>query len=118
MEITAKRDGTTLVASLNGRIEGGSSAAGLHEDLKQAVGPEDQALVLDCADLSYISSAGLRIVAITINEARARGMGLAACAMIPPVKSVFEISGFNQLIDLHDTLDGALAAMRNRKEPA
>ena len=108
--LSTEREGQTIIVSVKGRIEGGSSATQFQEELQQAIGQDDRGMVLDCQELAYISSAGLRAIAIVINRVQDAGIRLEACRMNPPVRKVFEISGFDQLIGVHETREEACRA--------
>ena len=108
MEINTERMGDTVVARISGRLEGGPSALDLQEKLSAATAPGDRAMVMDCSDIAYISSSGLRVFVIVTQENEAAGIRTAACNMILPIRNVFEISGMDQIITVADTLEEAL----------
>lgn len=68
-------------------------------------------LVIDCSQLSYISSAGLRTFLVAARSAKTRGVTLVACGLIPAVKEVFDLSGFSKLITLSANIDEAQARL-------
>ena len=107
MDVTLRREDTTLIAHLRGRIEGLPAASSLQVSLEEAFEPTDKALILDFENLSYISSAGLRIVAIMINRTRMARMKFVLCCLIGPTQEIINISGFNQLVTVAETLDDA-----------
>ena len=57
-------------------------------------------LIIDCARLSYISSAGLGVFMSFIEEIREGGGDIKICGATPKVLQVFEILGFPALFDL------------------
>lgn len=109
MDIITEREGNALIAKLNGRIDG-SNAVEFEEAMKTMLKEETNFLILDLEKVSYISSIGLRIIAITINSTNDSGTRMAVCAMPTKVKDVFFMSGFNQLVPVHDTQAQAKAA--------
>ena len=112
MEVNTEREGDTIIASLSGRVEGGTSATQFQEDLQAIAAQAPPAVVLDCRELAYISSSGLRAIAILLNETEGNGGRLEACEMTLPVRKVFEMSGFDQLSGVHETLEEACRAAR------
>ena len=100
---------TVLVAS--GRLDF-SAAAGFQSQLEQlgAAGGSQAALIIDCAGLEYVSSAGLRVFLLAARNAQRTGRYFAACALQHAVREVFELSGFSRLIPLHADRTAALAA--------
>ena len=110
MSFTIRRDEGTLIAKLDGRLEGRSSLS-LQKTLEEEIKPTDKALILNMENLSYISSSGLRVVAIMFNRSKATGMRLAICSMSDSITKVFTISGFHMLIPVFDTQEEARASV-------
>lgn len=54
-------------------------------------------VVIDCAELDYISSSGLRILLNVYKHTRANGHTATLKGMIDEVEEVFRLSGFLQL---------------------
>ena len=107
MEVTTHREGETLIARPHGRIDGLADATSLQKILEGAIESSDQALILDFENVSYISSAGLRTVAIMINRTRAADMGFVLCSLSGSIRDLFATSGFDKLVQVAGTLDDA-----------
>jgi anti-sigma B factor antagonist len=65
-------------------------------------------LVVDGAQLRYISSAGLGVFMTFIEEIRERGGDLKICALVPKVRQVFEILGFQAIYDMVESRQAAV----------
>ncbi len=65
-------------------------------------------LVVECARLSYISSAGLGVFMSFIEEIRAAGGDIKICGLAPKVFQVFDILGFSALFDIVPDLPAAV----------
>ena len=63
MEVATLREWETLIAMPMGKIDG-SNADDFLKALEDAIESTDQALILDMENVTYIGSAGLRIVGI------------------------------------------------------
>jgi len=107
MELTAERSGATLIAKTDGRVDG-TNATEFQDALKGAVDPADKAVILDFEDLTYISSAGLRVILLTAKDMRTANVKFAVCSLSQSVRDVFTISGFDQIIDIHPDKQTAL----------
>lgn len=112
MDINTERRGGIIIARISGRIEGGPVAEELQERLNGTADPGDRSLVLDCREIAYISSAGLRAFMIVMRQKQAAGVRMIACGMSLPVRTVFEVSGIDQLIPVMNTLEEALEEVR------
>ncbi len=64
-------------------------------------------LIVDCARLSYISSAGLGVFMSFLEEIREAGGDIKICGPSPKVLQVFEILGFPALFDILPDLPSA-----------
>jgi anti-sigma B factor antagonist len=86
------RDG---VVRLVGRLDA-EAAEGARADLRHLGGP----LVLDCADLEYISSAGLGVIVELFKRVKAAGQDFHVTRTRPNVKNVFTYAGFDRLFPI------------------
>jgi anti-sigma B factor antagonist len=100
------RDGA-LVISASGRLD--SSTAGALEAVLPARTREQKVVILDLAEVPYVSSAGLRVLLIGAKAARAAGNGLFITGLSPAVLEVFDISGFSKIFAIESDVDAALA---------
>ncbi len=110
MAISAAREGGTIIAKADGRIDG-SNASDFQADLHANIEDEDKALVLDFEGVSYISSAGLRVLLLTAKKIEGNGGKMALCSLSEPIREVFRISGFDNIIPIHDSQAEAVAAI-------
>ena len=110
MEIQTERNSGTLIAKAEGRIDG-VNARDFEEALKAAISADDNTVVMDLQGLSYISSAGLRVILLIAKTLRKRNAELMLCSLSDPIREVFEISGFDKIIPVHASREQALAAI-------
>ncbi len=97
MEIVRNDTEKTVELKLCGRLDTNTAAA-LEAEI--AAVPEDcEALVLDMAELSYISSAGLRVLLLTQKSMRERG-SLIVRNVCEDVMDIFEITGFSEILTI------------------
>jgi serine/threonine-protein kinase RsbW len=103
--------GTTTLVIPEGRLDFGASP-GFQRHLEARLteaSPAPQALIIDCSALDYVSSAGLRVFLLAARAAQRAGIPFALCALKPPVREVFELSGFSRIISVHADRAGALS---------
>ena len=110
MRLEEETAGSVTVVEIAGRLDG-FSAPDLESRVKEIIERGDVQLLLDCEKMEYISSAGLRAVIVGAKGCQQRNGKLALCSLQPECKSVFEVSGFMQILDCYDTRDSALAAV-------
>ena len=110
LDIGVLHEGSAVVLSLRGRLDG-SNAPALIARMSGALEDGVGDLVLDCAGMSYISSAGLRVLLVGAKTCRQEGGRFALAALAPQCRSVLEMSGFLSVIEHHETCEAALAAL-------
>jgi anti-anti-sigma factor len=110
MGVKTERQGDTLIAKTDGRVDS-ANAREFQTALEAAIGASDRAVILDMEDLSYISSAGLRVILLIAKTLRKRNAELMLCSLSDPIREVFEISGFDKIIPVHASREQALAAI-------
>lgn len=101
------QDGASVFV-LIGRIDT-QGARELDDTLLAAVAQGEHKIVLDMAEVPYISSAGLRTLADVVTRNRENGGDLKLVALSPKVLRVLRIIGFDRFFVLYDTVDEAVA---------
>lgn len=97
MTINKIQNGTSLTVALEGRLDTTTSPeldAVLNESL-----PGVTELILDFANLSYISSAGLRVLLIAQKTMSAQG-SMKVCNVNDVIMEIFELTGFSGIITI------------------
>ena len=110
MKISTDRDNGALIATVEGRVDS-SNALEFHEALEAAISPEDERMVLDCAGISYVSSAGLRVVLLLAKTLQKQNAKMGVCSLSDSIREIFEISGFDRIIPVFVSKADALAKL-------
>ena len=116
MYLETIRDGTNVVLMAKGRIDS-NNASEFQEAVSSAIAKSDRTVVIDCQDLTFISSAGLRVVLLVFKEMRMRGARVARCSLSSDVQQIFIISGFHKIIPIHSSQAEALQPVDEGKAP-
>jgi anti-sigma B factor antagonist len=69
----------------------------------------EKRVVLDLTECQFIDSSGLRTLLGARSAAQSAGGSLALVVADPGLLRVFEVVGLGDVLDIHDTLDRALA---------
>jgi anti-sigma B factor antagonist len=109
MQIKEETRGEVVVVAASGRLD--SNSAGVLEAVLPVRVQAHDKVVLDLADVPYVSSAGLRVMLIGAKAARAKGHKLVLSGLAPTVREVFDISGFTSIFAIEADVDSALASM-------
>ncbi len=109
MEINEITQGTVTVLALSGHLD--SNTSKLLEDVLPERIQNMPGVVLDLADLQYVSSAGLRVMLKGAKIARGAGRRLALASLLPEVAEVFQVSGFSAIFQIYENRAAALTAL-------
>ena len=109
MDIRDEMHGNVCVAIARGRLDASASAA-FAERMEKLVATSPRLLV-DFAEVDFVSSAGLRAILATTKKTKALGGVFALCAVQRPVLEVLDITGFTPMIEIHADQSSALAAL-------
>ena len=108
--IEDKRD-SVVIFGLQGRMDSSTSRI-VEEKMLSLIDRGESHLVVDCTDLEYISSAGLRVFLMTAKRlTQARGK-LVLSTMKEDVKQVFDLTGFSSIFQICPSREEAINSHR------
>ena len=108
IEETIQKDVSSI--KLKGRFDANTSDA-VEKFIRERIEKGRSQFVLNMENVSFISSAGLRVVIIIARELRNEHQGDLHMAMLQPsVNRVFEISGLNNILKMFDDEEAATEA--------
>lgn len=107
VQIHTAKEGKATVIQLQGKVDA-TSAPSVEQALLGVIEQGEKKLVIDCASLDFISSAGLRSLLLAVKKMKASGGSIALAALQPHVKEVFDISGFSSLFVIHGSKADAI----------
>lgn len=71
-------------------------------------------IVVDFQELDYISSAGMGVFMMFIEDVRSKNGDIKLAGMQPKVYSVFDLLGFPMLFDIVDSIEDAVSKFDNK----
>ena len=107
MQISVRNEDGGMVVTVAGRLDT-STAGELEEWGEETLVPPVRDLVMDCAQMEYISSAGLRVLLNFSKKLVAASRTFSLCNVQEHVAELLEISGFDTFIPIHDSVEKAL----------
>src|SRR5262245_49661560 len=99
LEITLQYLESRVVLHAAGQVDS-NTAAQLQEPLLHAAEGPTGAVELDLAEVSYMSSAGLRVLLLAAKALKKRGERLRLVNVPPHTYNVLNLSGFTSFIDI------------------
>src|SRR5258708_40064947 len=109
MEIKEEKIAGKTVVHLKGSLDINASEA-LESRLQSLIDSGEKTFIVDFAELSYISSSGLRVFMSAGNKLLAGKGSIVMCAMNDQIRKVFVITGFTRIFDIFPTLAEAVNA--------
>ncbi|MGD9603561.1 MAG: STAS domain-containing protein [Gammaproteobacteria bacterium] len=119
MQFSAERHANVVVLKPAGRIDHQSAAAfgdAIEPYLLHCHGDGDR-LLFDLSALDYISSAGLRVLMIASKRTRPVGGAIAVAEPSPVVREVLEITRFDLVFPVHDSVAAGVHALADVTTP-
>ncbi len=111
MQCVENRHESVVVVGLQGRMDS-STARIVEEKMISLIDRGESHLVVDCAQLDYISSAGLRVFLMAAKRlTQARGK-LVLATMNDDVKQVFDMTGFSSIFKICGSKEEAINSYR------
>ena len=109
MKIETRREETFVIVSVLGRLDEAGAPA-LETALSDAARSSGGHVVLDCRELVYVNSSGLRAVLIGAKGCVQEGGRLALASLQPNCRAVMEMSGLLTILGHHESVEEASSA--------
>jgi anti-sigma B factor antagonist len=110
MDIVVSIDKEYALIRLAGRLEA-TQASSLTEAIQKSLGEGPPNLLMDCTDMSYVASMGLRCFLLAQKDAQLAGGRLVFFGLNDNVRSVFSATGFDKIAQVRANLQDALATL-------
>jgi len=107
MKITITESNDVQIVAFDGKIDTNTSPE-VEKAFMTLLDAGQSHLLADFQNLTYISSAGLRVLLATAKKAKVQSGDLRVCSMNETVKEVFDISGFSTILKVFSTQEDAL----------
>ena len=101
LTVRVEHDGEALVVSAFGELNL-SNAKTLEAELRRAIGGDASAVVLDLSAVTFIDSAGLRVLLLMAKQSLRNGGRLRLLRGSAPVEQAIEVAGAEDLLPLAD----------------
>lgn len=92
-------NGNQMIAKFAGRLDT-AAAVQTAEDVKPLLEASNKEIILDCTELEYISSSGLRIFLTIRKEAAPHGSKVIVQNINADIRQVFVMTGFISLFEI------------------
>ena len=107
MKIVEKRENDICILAPVGRLDANTSEL-FREHLLQIIAAGTKNIIIDCQNLDYISSGGLRAVLEGVKEIWQMEGKMVLCSLKDYIKEVFEVTQFDTFLPIAETVEKAL----------
>jgi anti-anti-sigma factor len=111
MEFAQDQVGEVAIVKLTGRLDS-STAQPAEENFAQMLRGGTSRLAIDMSRLEYISSAGLRVLLVVAKKVQQAKGKMVLFGLVPNVREVFSVSGFDKILAIQSDADAAVASVR------
>jgi anti-anti-sigma factor len=108
MEIRSENISGVAVVTVAGRLDA-TNAPALAGELQMLIDGGAHRVLLDCAGLTYVSSAGLHVFLVAAQCLEKRAGSLSFCAVGQNLGQIFAMTDFARLFAVYPTREEALA---------
>ncbi|MCQ2361744.1 MAG: STAS domain-containing protein [Acidaminococcaceae bacterium] len=99
MNVVVTKENDRTIAEVKGRVDT-TTAPEFQKLITDVMNDKPKRLILDCSQLEYISSAGLRALLIIAKTAKSAGINVNLCALTDFVVDVLATSGFDSFFEI------------------
>jgi anti-sigma B factor antagonist len=99
LEVRTEVVDRVTVHRISGKLDA-STSRHLESAIRPSISGEGPQIILDMRELTFITSAGLRLVAMTATQAAAANGSFAIFGLQPAINEVFEICGLQKMIPI------------------
>lgn len=99
MDVVISAEGNQYSVKLSGRVDT-TNADQFLKDITPLMDAQAPQIIMNCADMEYSSSQGLRMFLMLQKSVTAHQGTLELTEMRPSVKEVFDITGFSNIIKI------------------
>ena len=111
MEFAHEQAGDVVIVKMAGRLDS-STAQATEDSFVRLIEDGAPRLAVDLSKLEYISSAGLRVLLVVAKKVQQANGKVTLFGLLPGVREVFSVSGFDKIFAIQPDAATAVAAVR------
>jgi len=107
MELTEKNTDKCTIIDIKGRLDTINSNI-FEKRLMELMDQQVDRILVNCTQMDYISSSGLRDLLIALKKITLTGGKFVICGLQGNIREIFEISGFTTIFEIYPGEEEAL----------
>ena len=117
MQIQEDQQGDIFILTISDHLDTSTSTM-FETRLLGSIDRGERLILVDCAPLEYVNSAGLKVFLLAAKKLETVGGKLVLCALAPAVMMIFEMIGFTRIMKIVPTREEGLRMLRGEETPA
>jgi anti-sigma B factor antagonist len=114
MNVKEQKFGEIILMSIEGRLD--TTTYGMLEvRLLEIIDGGQIRIVMDCSEMDYISSSGLRVFLMGLKKITPLKGRFILANLPEAVREIMEIAGFNTIFEIYKTREEAISAVENHR---
>jgi anti-anti-sigma factor len=110
MHISEDRRADLVILALSGKLDA-MTAKSFEEKIIGVINSGTQRLVVDLAQLDFVSSSGLRVFFLAARRLQSTDGKIVLCCMNDHVRHVFDLAGFSTFLSVYSSRDEAIESV-------
>lgn len=110
MEILSEKENNYWIIQIDGDLDASSSVV-LDDEVKRLIDNNEKFIFIDCERLNYIASAGLGVFMSYLQDLAEKNISMKLFNLNEKVLEVFKILGLDDLIDIVENKESAIATI-------
>jgi anti-anti-sigma factor len=110
MDISEDRKADAVVLALSGKLDA-TTAKTFEDKILGVIGSGAQRVVVDLAQLEYVSSSGLRVFLLAAKRLQATNGKISLCGLQDHIRQVFDLAGFSSILSIYGSRDEAIKGL-------
>nr|NQU89735.1 STAS domain-containing protein [Bacteroidota bacterium] len=108
MNLKEVKNDKAVIIEIDGRLDT-TNYSSLERKLVDHIDNGNINVLIDCSNMDYISSSGLRIFLMALKKITSLKGKFVLCGLQDNIREIFEISGFTSIFPIFDNAQDALA---------
>ncbi len=106
MNIVEKKQEDVMLLEIHGRLD--TTNYRELEDRMINLMEKEKKIVIDCKDMNYISSAGMRVFLMALKHLKNNDGQLRISGLKDDTRQIFEVAGFASFFDIYNSAEEAI----------
>ena len=107
MDISEDRKADAVILALSGKLDA-TTAKTFEDKILAVINSGAQRLVVDLAQLEYVSSSGLRVFVVAAKKLQPTNGKVSLCGLQDQIREVFDLAGFSSILSIYGSRDEAI----------